>query len=143
MGCWHLCKFIFIASLEEANQARNNLNISQATSIRRLTLFLYHVLGIPTINLHPKRDLSGFIVSGFGCLVIYFMFYEISWIWASGRRVADLIDDRGVWKDFQAKVDIKDALLLLTRCLNEAAPRRYATMDDFSFCLRDIGVHNS
>jgi hypothetical protein len=99
---------------------------------------LYNILGIPTDD--PKRDVSAHMIFGVACLIIYLIFYGTAWFWASSRAVADLIDDNGVWHDFQAKVNVPDALALLTRCLQDSVPTGYATVEDFSICLKNIGV---
>lgn len=101
---------------------------------------LYNIMGVSTDNLHPKRDLSVYIMISFSCLVIYLIFCGTTWLWASSRPIADLTDKHGVLHDFEAKVDLPDALALLTRCLQDSVPGRYATIQDFSYCLKDIGV---
>ena len=103
-------------------------------------LKLYNIMGIATDKLHPKRDVSGVLICSFGCLVIYLMFFGTAWVWASSRTIADIIDKHGVLHDFQAKVNIPDALAMLTRCLQDSIPSGYATVEDFSICLKDIGV---
>jgi hypothetical protein len=106
-----------------------------------VTLKLHKIMGIPEDKLHLKDKVSGCLIFAFGLLVIYLMFYGTAWVWASDRTIHDLIDKHGVWHDFHAKVDIQDALELLTRCLQDSIPNRFATVEDFSICLKDIGVN--
>lgn len=78
----------------------------------------------------------------YGLLVIYLIFYGTACIWASSKPVEDLLDKHGVYHDFLAKVHVPDALAVLTRCLYDSAPDRFATVEDFSKCLKDIGVES-
>ncbi|KAH7228390.1 hypothetical protein B0J15DRAFT_506599 [Fusarium solani] len=103
----------------------------------------FDLIGIDRNKLHPKqRELPGYLVFSWGLLVFYLIFYSTAWIWASSRTVADLIDDHGVWKDFQAKVNVPDALDLLTRCLYDNV-QGWATVEDFAFCAKDIGIKST
>ncbi|KAM5376337.1 hypothetical protein ACJZ2D_005559 [Fusarium nematophilum] len=100
-------------------------------------------MGIDRNKLHPKqRELRRYLVFSWSLLVFYLIFYSTAWLWATSRAVADLIDDDGVWKDFQAKVDVPDALDLLTRCLYDNV-QGWATVEDFTFCAKDIGIKST
>ncbi|KIM96548.1 hypothetical protein OIDMADRAFT_58866 [Oidiodendron maius Zn] len=99
--------------------------------------------GIDPTKLPPnQRKLPGALLLTWSLLIIYLIFYGTVWIWASSRTVADLIDDHGVWKDFSAKVDVPDALDLLTRCLLERG-EGWAVVEDFTFCAKDIGIKSA
>jgi hypothetical protein len=109
--------------------------------IRAATMKLYRIPGFPTDNLDPKRDGTRHMVFSYGCLVIYLIFYGTALIWVSSEAVADLFQKRGVWNDFEAKVNVPGALVLLTSCLRDfSPPGHYATVRDFSICLKDIGL---
>ena len=95
-------------------------------------------MGIPKDR--PNRDVSGVMVFAYGLLVVYLIFYGTACIWAHSRAVDDLLDKHGVYHDFQAKIRAPDALAVLTRCLYDHAPGRFATVEDFSICLKDIEV---
>ena len=106
----------------------------------RTTFFLFKAIGIDLSKLHPKqRILPAYLVFTWSLLVIYLIFYGTALIWASSGSVADLIDDHGVWHDFHAKVNVPDSLALLTRCLRERG-QGWATVEDFAFCAKDIGI---
>jgi hypothetical protein len=98
-------------------------------------------MGIPKDR--PNRDVSGIMVFMYGLLVVYLIFYGTACIWTTSRAVDDLLDKHGVYHDFHAKIRAPDALAVLTRCLYDHAPGRFATVEDFSLCLKDIGVETS
>jgi len=104
---------------------------------------IFNFGGIDRSKLHPRqREFPAYVVITWSLLVVYLIFYGTAWLWASSRTVADLIGDHGVWKDFQAKVDVPDALDLLTRCLYDRG-QGWATVEDFAFCAKDIGVKST
>ena len=98
------------------------------------------MLGVTTDNLHPQRNFLGCIIFGFGCLIIYLLFYGTALTWTASKPIQDLLGRHGVWNDLQAKLNVPDALALLTQCLQRSVPRGFATVDDFSTCLKSIGV---
>ncbi|KAH7176163.1 hypothetical protein EDB81DRAFT_33108 [Dactylonectria macrodidyma] len=101
------------------------------------------LMGVDRSKLNPiQRETPAYLVFSWSLLVIYLIFYGAAWAWASSRTVADLIDDHGVWKDFHAKVDVPDALDLLTRCLYDNV-QGWATVEDFAFCAKDIGIKST
>lgn len=100
-------------------------------------------MGIDRQKLYPhQRVIPAYLVLSWSLLVFYLIFYGTAWIWASSRTVADLIDNHGVWKDFQAKVNVPDALDLLTRCLYDNV-QGWATVENFTFCAKDIGIKST
>lgn len=84
--------------------------------------------------------IQGIMVFMYGLLVTYFLFYLMMCVWANSGEFDDLRNKHGVYHDFQSKMEMWDGLALLTRCLVENAPGRFATVEDFSFCAKDIGV---
>ena len=103
----------------------------------------YASMGIDPTKLPPnQRIFPRGLLFTWSLLIIYLVFYGTVWIWASSRAVADLIDDHGVWKDFEAKVNVPDALDLLTRCLLERG-EGWAVVEDFTFCAKDIGIKSA
>ena len=122
---------------------RRTLTQTQSAIMGRATPFFFKAVGIDPAKLHSKqRVLPAYLVFSWSLLVIYLIFYGTALIWASSRPVADLIDDHGVWHDFQAKVNVPDSLDLLTRCLQERG-QGWATVEDFAFCAKDIGIKSA
>jgi hypothetical protein len=95
-------------------------------------------MGIPKDR--PTDKLSGIMVLMYGLLVVYLTFYGTAIVWATSKPVDDLLGKHGVYHDFQAKVGVPDALVVLTKCLEDHTPGRFATVEDFSVCLEGMGI---
>ncbi|KAE9366636.1 hypothetical protein N431DRAFT_445352 [Stipitochalara longipes BDJ] len=72
-------------------------------------------------------------------------FYGMIWLWAVLRYPGSqqsLLQMSRIWREFQTKMETKDALTKLTSCLREAIPDRNATIADITTCLKEMGIHD-
>jgi hypothetical protein len=73
-------------------------------------------------------------------LIVYLVFWGACSFWGGSKAFIAVLEAKVLLHDFQAKIGVQDAALLLARCLQDSLPSRNATVEDFSACLTAIGV---
>ena len=79
--------------------------------------------------------------------VVHLSNFGAAWAWAtiklSNAPHDTVLESHRIWVDFQAKINVQDALFKVTTCLHDALPDRNATITDISVCLKAIGMNET
>ncbi|KAH7410529.1 hypothetical protein BKA64DRAFT_356834 [Cadophora sp. MPI-SDFR-AT-0126] len=79
--------------------------------------------------------------------VVHLSNFGVAWVWGTTKLSYaphdTVLESYRTWVDFQAKIDVQDALFKVTTCLHDALPDRNATITDISVCLKAMGMNET
>ncbi|KAH7336583.1 hypothetical protein BKA65DRAFT_506761 [Rhexocercosporidium sp. MPI-PUGE-AT-0058] len=79
--------------------------------------------------------------------VVHLSNFGVAWVWGTTKLSYaphdTVLESYRTWVDFQAKIDVQDALFKVTICLHDALPDRNATITDISVCLKAMGMNET